>query len=230
MVPNDFPKNVKINVSLSKETNVLKFQNLHPEYRKFTDNKEFLFFVENILAKINPKYSNFEENKTKIVISQIFTITDEAFALTMVLNQCANWKELAKDKNKRSRESLKKLFTRPISGCRNSWNMEGQMIFYDVQREIKKLRENPETGIKFETNLMQHYQASDEKYILEQEMKYKRDKTMMGLAAALDESFFDGDDLFDFLKESENDTSNIEVSNENNTELSKNKIHKIIFI
>ena len=96
-------------------------------------------------------------NKTRLVLSKMFTVTDEAFTLTMVLSQFTNWKELAKEKNRRSYECLKKLFTRPIEGRYNSWNIEGQIIFYDVCREIKKLRQNPETRIKFETALLQHY-------------------------------------------------------------------------
>ena len=95
--------------------------------------------------------------------------------------------------------------------------MEGQIIYYDVCREIKKLCQNPETGIQFETALLQHYQATDQKYILEQEERSKRYKTMMGQAAALDESFFDGDDLLDFLKDTENEQINSELGNNTNT-------------
>ena len=147
----------------------------------------------------------------------MFTVTDEAFALTMVMNQISNWKELAKDVSLRSPQNLKKKFTRPIEGCRNSWNMEGQMIYFDVMREIKKLRNDPETGINFETNLMQQYQANDQKYIMEQEQQAKQNERIMGLAAALDESFFDGDDLLDFL----NDKGNGHVDDDEGNNINK---------
>ena len=97
-VPIEFPSTIKINASLNRETGILKFKNLHSKYQKFTDNKEFSFFIENILAKVNPKYSNFTMNKTRLFLSKMFTVTDEAFTLTMVLNQFTNWKELAKEK------------------------------------------------------------------------------------------------------------------------------------
>ena len=113
---------------------------------------EFLFFIENILSKINPKYSNFSTNKTRVSLSEMFTVTDEAYALTIILNQATNWIKLSKPKKDRSVKLSKKIFTKPFSGHRNSWNMEGQLIFFKVTKEIKTLRDSPETGIDFEKN------------------------------------------------------------------------------
>ena len=97
-------------------------------------------------------------------LSKIFTITDEAYALTMVLNQCSNWKESAKPKNNRQSAAMKKMFTNAGSGSRRSWSAEGQTIFKAVCLEVEKLRADAKTGTEFEKAILQHYRATCPRY------------------------------------------------------------------
>ena len=67
----------------------------------------------------------------------MFTATDEAYALTIVLNQTSNWIELSKPKEEKSTKLLKKMFTKPQAGYQNSWNMQGQLIFLKFPKKSK---------------------------------------------------------------------------------------------
>ena len=62
---------------------------INPNYRHYgtdADNEEFLYFVTRILLTINPTITNFKANKKNKLISEMFTIEDEAFGLVLVHN------------------------------------------------------------------------------------------------------------------------------------------------
>eukprot|EP00957_Ditylum_brightwellii_P199311 15192447-Ditylum_brightwellii.AAC.1 len=70
------------------------------EYRNYisVDNEDFYYLMTRILFAINPTNNNFKQRKDKDVISDIFSITDEAFGLMVIYNKHNVWK------NQRERE------------------------------------------------------------------------------------------------------------------------------
>eukprot|EP00536_Pseudo-nitzschia_multiseries_P017799 jgi/Psemu1/52583/gm1.52583_g len=104
---------------------------LAKEYREYGNaaNEEFYYFVTRILSAINPGKTNFRLRKTKDLISTIFTVTDEAFALMIIDND----------------------------GSANGWDKEGRKVFAKLCKKIQTLRENPETGINLEKMMLQRF-------------------------------------------------------------------------
>ena len=144
-----------------------------------------------------PKVRNFSSLPNAVVLSDIFTVThEEAYALMMVLNQLGNWRELTKPKEEGDKKAMKKLFTNPISGGRQSWNTVGQNIYHAVCREVEKLRADKEKGTAFQNDLLQYYK---EKYgDKRKKVTEKEDPEEEGL-------FYDGDGLKYLLEEVDDD-------------------------
>jgi len=62
---------------------------INPNYRHYgtdADNEEFQYFVTRILSSINPAITNFKGNFINNMISEMFSIEDEAFGLILVHN------------------------------------------------------------------------------------------------------------------------------------------------
>ena len=96
-VPDDFPDALKINYKENSE-GLKAFESMNANHCKDSTDGAVLFFFENVLARMNPKIHDFGNARAETPLSKIFTVTDEACALTMVLNQCSNWKESSKTK------------------------------------------------------------------------------------------------------------------------------------
>eukprot|EP00536_Pseudo-nitzschia_multiseries_P007147 jgi/Psemu1/17149/gm1.17149_g len=122
-VPSSFPGTVALNTD--------SMEILAKEYRQYGNaaNEEFYYFVTRILSAINPGKTNFRLRKTKDLISTIFTVTDEAFALMIIDND----------------------------GSANGWDKQGRKVFAKLCKKIQTLRENPETGINLEKMMLQRF-------------------------------------------------------------------------
>lgn len=51
----------------------------------------FVWFVENILAKVSPTRTKFITNRTDLLVSEIFSAEDEAWALLILSNEYRVW-------------------------------------------------------------------------------------------------------------------------------------------
>eukprot|EP00536_Pseudo-nitzschia_multiseries_P018930 jgi/Psemu1/58071/gm1.58071_g len=124
-VPASFPGTVALNTD--------SMEILAKEYRRYGNaaNEEFYYFVTRILSAINPGKTNFRLRKTKDLISTIFTVTDEAFALMIIDND----------------------------GSANGWDKEERKVFTKLCKKIQTLRENPETGINLEKMMLQRFDS-----------------------------------------------------------------------
>lgn len=202
-VPVGFPDSVRVYYTVTEGTETRKFQGISNQYRRDAkNNKAMQFFVENVLARINPKKSNFQALRTKLKLSEIYTITDEAFALAMVLNQGQIWEELTKSEDKREKAKMKKLFTAPQSGGRQSWSAEGRSIFYSICRAVKTLRADKISGDKFESDLEEYYKSVCPRYRSEQQkLRQKAEQEKASLMQC--QEFFDADGIDDILGESD---------------------------
>ena len=78
-VPDTFPGTIEL-VTDDKGDIVI-----NPEYR--SNNTEFHCYISRIMAAINPTYSKFSQRKCRDLISEIYSITDEAFGLLVIYNE-----------------------------------------------------------------------------------------------------------------------------------------------
>eukprot|EP00536_Pseudo-nitzschia_multiseries_P011647 jgi/Psemu1/29563/gm1.29563_g len=103
------------------------------EYRRYgnADNEEFYYFVTRILSAVNPGKTNFKLRKAKDLISTIFTVTDEAFALMIIDND----------------------------GSADGWDKEGRRVFAKLCKKVQTLREDPETGKNLEKMMLERFNS-----------------------------------------------------------------------
>lgn len=86
-VPTSFPGTVALNPDSVEIT--------ANEYRRYgnADNEEFYYFVTRIMSAINLVGTNVKQKKATELISDIFSVTDEAFALMIIDNEYSNWEK-----------------------------------------------------------------------------------------------------------------------------------------
>jgi hypothetical protein len=102
------------------------------------------------MSAINPTNSNFKQRKERHLLSDIFTIADEAFALVLIYNEHHVWVNQQRRKGDATIPRQKKKFCDSDSGSRNGWMEEGRELFSDLCDKIGEMRKHPETGRKLE--------------------------------------------------------------------------------
>ena len=84
-VPEDFPGTIGL-VSDEKGKIIL-----NPDYR--SDNEEFDYFISQMLSAINPTFNKFSYRKNRELISEIYSVSHEAFGMLVIYNEHHVWKE-----------------------------------------------------------------------------------------------------------------------------------------
>ena len=149
-VPESFPGTVAI--IDDKVNNTL----LHPGYRRYKDghNDDFEYFVTRLLAKLSPLRTGFRTRKKEQLISDIFTVTDEAFVLFVFYNELECWQKQKSDidNNGLSGRNLVKAkkFCNGRSGNREGWSKTGLDLFRKLVGEVKYRRDESK---KFEEEM-----------------------------------------------------------------------------
>ena len=156
-VPYLFPAGLNIDDLINKETIVEPEDTLLISYRTVCDD-DFFYFVTRILAAVNASNTTFDSKKTSILLSDIFSVSDEAYALITLLNECHVWEEQAKDKSERDESKMKRKFVNATSGKKNSWTKEGMKIFHILCNKIAALRNDSVRGKGFEEMLRTKFQ------------------------------------------------------------------------
>ena len=130
----------------------------------------FVWFVENILAKISSTRTKFIEHRTDKLVSNIFSAEDEAWALLILKNEYKVWvwdenhpatrtvadtESLQSNNNKKKprgrsgkpKGAPRKMYTK--SGRKNKechgWQEEGVELYNALVKEVKKRRTTPES-------------------------------------------------------------------------------------
>ena len=90
-MPENFPGTLGLVVDPYNEGEMT----INPGYRNYSiaNNEEFCYFVRRILPAINPKKSNFGKECIYKTISEMFLVSDEAFALLVLYNELHVWKK-----------------------------------------------------------------------------------------------------------------------------------------
>ena len=126
-VPEEFPGTVSLiyDVTGTADTTI----QLHDEYRRYKNGKDdnFDWFVLNVMDSIQPRKSKIRECRDNKLISEIFTVSDEAFALMMLLNELHVWKDEVNGKGKG-----KRIFTDKSSGRKQGWDSSGLVVYNEL--------------------------------------------------------------------------------------------------
>lgn len=121
---------------------------LHPDYRKKTSD-EFKYFVRAILTAVNGKNCDFKRLNKRRSINDIFTVSDEAFALLMLRNEYHCWKnayENGKNQNNNGKSTRgRKLFTSSKIGSKEGMTPEGRFLYQRLVSEVEELRKSRES-------------------------------------------------------------------------------------
>ena len=115
IIPENFPGDLLID--LQDDSNSL--------YRKYDNeiNNAFYYFVTRILSAINASVNNFHGRKTSKLISEIFTISDEALDLILLENEFHVWQEQNKPKEEQNEKNLKRKYV----NCKSGKKIVGQV-------------------------------------------------------------------------------------------------------
>ena len=135
-VPGSFPGTLKLRSGKDREPI------LHPNYQREAS-VEFEYFVENILERVRPRRTKYKQQKGTNLISEIFTATDEAFALFVLYNEHHVWLEqdkLMKEGKKGSELHLEKRFVNGRSGDKDGLPLKAMRFFIKLTKEVRTRR------------------------------------------------------------------------------------------
>lgn len=135
-------------------------------YKRGQMDPAFDYFVSRILAAICPTVTCFNKKKERHLISNIFTESDEAFALLILHNEFHRWYEDAEraeeNRGRGVRHRKRKKFVDAISGETASWSKEGLALYNKLVIHVKELRNNANTGYQLEEAMRQMYAQNDD--------------------------------------------------------------------
>ena len=133
------------------------------QYRKYdnADNEEYYHFVTRILSAVNPIVNNFRGRKERELLSDIFSVSDEAYALMIIYNEYHVWENHMKRKDDPNIQKRPKRFCDPSSGSKDGWTLEGRNLFRRLCREVEKLRGAPDTGEQFEQKMRERFRGEN---------------------------------------------------------------------
>ena len=131
------------------------FPGLEDEY------KAFKWFLKNALFCVNFELTGVlaKEVGYKDFISKVYTVSDEAFAILVILNYEQRWQNVVEFPTKeRKKLSTDKLYQCKWTNCRKgyahmTWDKEGIDTYNDLVTNISSLREDKLTGYKLEARV-----------------------------------------------------------------------------
>ena len=107
----------------------------------------FYYFVERILSAVNAQITKFEKQKSNVKISEMFSVSDEVFAVMIIeyykkeMEITDHWKGLKEVEKWSTLSSW--IYSSRIKGVHNnSWSEEGMKILYDWCCKIQELRKD----------------------------------------------------------------------------------------
>ena len=114
---------------------------LPKDYRRWTEpTEDFRFFMESIMPAIAPHRCKFHEKKGIRKLSEIYTVSDEAFGLVVLLNELHCWEEKANEKETGVIGKTRKTFVNGRSGNKQGWNIKGVNIYNRICKNLQKRR------------------------------------------------------------------------------------------
>lgn len=170
LVPKSFPGSLELVEDPNNEGEVI----INPEYRKYStaNNGEFFYFVSRMLPSINPKKVNFSKECSNKSISEIFSVSDEAFALLLLYNEHHVWVDNMRTgeesvdsedegTSKTRKKKKRKRFCDPSSGRKQGWEWRGKKLYNTLCKKVQQLREDKSTGEALEKMMMERFQLEN---------------------------------------------------------------------
>eukprot|EP00536_Pseudo-nitzschia_multiseries_P008390 jgi/Psemu1/20308/gm1.20308_g len=108
---------------------------------------EFKYFMKRILGAVSPKQTDFKRKSVRMTVSNIFTPSNEAFALLFLYNDYDSWLNTTKGMR------LRKKFTDGKSGNKEGWSNQGQDLYEYLVSELEERREEQQSK-ELETELL----------------------------------------------------------------------------
>ena len=128
---------------------------LHKDYRNSDEaTPEFRYFAERILAAVDPRRNKFKDKKGMKPLREIYTVTDEAFGLLILLNELHCWEAVA-DKEPGAK-FVRKKFCDAKSGSKNGWSEKGLRVYNRICKNLRT-RRCEEQSIRLESNMYKAY-------------------------------------------------------------------------
>ena len=151
-------------------------ENLFQNYRDYLDEngqlredrrknfEAFVYMVENFLSSVNAEQNNYRGSTRKVAnLSEVFTVSDEAFALLLVDNYWEKWENVLKkdtlEKEKKADKSLFKARYTDSEAGRNEdgYSDEGLQKYNELVKMVSEKRNEQKTGEDLEEYLMAHW-------------------------------------------------------------------------
>ena len=167
LVPAGFPGTLGLVEDPNNEGKVV----INPMYRNYStaNNSEYFYFVTRLLPSINPKKVNFGKECSYKPISEMFSVSDEAFALLLLYNEHHVWidnmrngeqsvdseDEGTSDTRKKKK---RKRFCDPSSGRKQGWEWKGKKLYNTLCKQVRQLRECKSTGESLDKMMMERFQ------------------------------------------------------------------------
>ena len=186
-VPESFPGTI----SLKKHKGKII---LDPKYRKYNEckNEEFDYFTRQILAVSNPNVNKYKERKYKDLISDIYTVADEAFGLLIIYNKCHVWRK--QDKQIKRGESVtreRKRFCDGKSGNRQGWTSEGIKLYNSLCKQVNVRRnETKNEELMIRKRFVEEKKATENDITTTNTNRCTTDETDGGNLNSDDDSFY----------------------------------------
>ena len=157
-VPESFPGTIMVSLEPDSE-----MWHVHKDYRQSEEpTPEFKYFVERILTAIQPPRNKFNDRKGKKKLSEIYTVTDEAFGLVILLNELHCWEECAERKEASDRYGRKR-FCDGRSGNKKGWKNWGLIIYNRLCKNVQRRRQMKES-IEMEKNMYKEYSRNNSRH------------------------------------------------------------------
>lgn len=113
---------------------------VHPDYRK-KDTPGWRFFATKYLPCVNAKITNFRLKSHRQLVSEIFTGSDEAYAIALLINEYENYQFTLSDPLRGGGDRPKKPFTNSRSGKTSGWNNSGLETYKSLIKQVEELRQ-----------------------------------------------------------------------------------------
>ena len=153
-IPDNFPNGVLV----EKEEYDLALgearYTIHPEYRT-KESAGFTYFASKVLPCVNARRTNFKVKHRTQLLSKIFTVSDEAYALALLINEYDSYQFKLQNKDEGSIRPTKP-FTSSASGSKLGWNRTGRETYMDLCKKVKKLR-NQQISKDLENTILQGF-------------------------------------------------------------------------
>ena len=157
--PTDFPGSLEINPN--KENIPI----LHQQYRKVDANnnvlQDFIWFVSVFLSRIQPLRTKFGEKCTKKLVSDIYTVSDEAYGLLVLYNYKEVWDKQQELKNEGAKGKdlrCKSKYIDSESGSKAAWGRSGINTYNELCKYVEKRRSESQ---RFEKKVLEYFTSKD---------------------------------------------------------------------